>query len=187
VSYKGFLAQKIVPSSQYALGVRWCVEGGRCFETKAIIDSAGALTFEPVLSVGVWQEAVSVQGVRRQVTFFDGLGRPIAEYSIDISYLSDTCTITPGSVSFDVLTIQIDNALFEDAVEKDGPTIYEGPLDCRGGKQDWLRASASLLLRSQFNPSAPVIGVPASSGTTRQVVIRFNVSASGEDKTQILQ
>lgn len=190
LSVKAEIRSQVEPGD-YAVDVEWCARGGTCFGTKAVADAAGRVKFEPVLSIGAFSATIEQpqpREVRRRVQFHDGFGNVIAEYLVGLSYRSDSCTITPGSEAIDVTVVSLNGALFQDARDMDRPTIYKGTGQCGQPSRtlDWMRARATLELKTLFNPQVPLTSL-SIIGVTTAITIRFDVSAAGEDRTQVVR
>jgi hypothetical protein len=118
--------------------------------------------------------------------FFNGFGATIAEYKVSLLYRADACLVTSGTATIDIAVLSLDNTLFQETRQTDGPVIYKRSDTCEHGtdKRDWIRARATVELKTSWNPSVPQTPI-STTGVTRAVTIRFDVSAAGEDQTQV--
>ncbi len=186
---KSNLGTNQLKSAELSLTAIWCIRRTQeCFDTQAAVDKLGQVQFEPVLSWGAWQVRVEVQPreVTRHVKFLNGLGLVIAEYTVRLTYQADDCAITKGTEALDIAVNSFDNGLFQEARQTDGPVIYKGTDNCTIGaaKRDWIRARATMEVRTSTNPAIPFTAI-STIGVTKSMTIRFEVSSAGEDRTQV--
>jgi hypothetical protein len=186
---KSNLATLSLKTAERSIPVQWCVKRTQvCFETQAAVDALGRVQFEPVLSLGVWQARLEIQPreITRRVLFVNGLGAVVADYKVTLLYRADSCLVTAGTASIDIAVQSFDGGLFQDSRVTDGPVVYKGADTCeqRTDKRDWIRARATIELKTLMNPAFPQTSL-STAGVTKAVTIRFDVSAAGDDQTQV--